>query len=701
MNHTRKANRLIDEKSPYLLQHAFNPVDWQPWSEAVLERARREDRPIFLSIGYSTCHWCHVMAHESFEDEAIAHQLNRFFIPVKVDREERPDIDRIYMTATQAMTGSGGWPLSVFLLPDGQPFFAGTYFPPRAVYGRPGFTDVLTAIEKTWHEDRGRINDAASRITAYLRNLAAGGEAADRLADDLPEKGLAALAAMYDRSHAGFGSGNKFPQPVYLEFLLRYFHKTGDSDALQMLVETLNAMTAGGMYDHIGGGFHRYAVDRQWRVPHFEKMLYDQAQLAAILLDAFLVTGHPGYAATARETLDYCLRDLRTGGGFFSAEDADSENPYNPAEHGEGAYFLWQEAEIDSLLGAEDAAIFKAAYGVLPDGNAPSDPAREFAGRNLLYRALDDRELARKYGRTEREIADVLRRGRQTLLVRRNQRTRPHLDDKVITAWNGLMLTALAKGSQVFDDPGYLTAAEETADFVTDHLLVDGRLKRRWRDGEARFEASLEDFAFLIQGLLDLYAADHLPRRLRQAIELADRMVGDFSDPAGGFFDTVADSGLITRMKDRYDGAEPSGNSVAAMVLLRLARLTGDPSWQETARRTILAAAGTLEAQPAALPLMLAAHLLDRSRDRLVVIAGFPASDDTRRLLRAAGRRYLPDTTVLVADGAGNQDYLATLQPFFAEFAEKDGRAVAQVCEGRSCRLQTADPAELARILGE
>ena len=701
MNHTRKANRLIDEKSPYLLQHAFNPVDWQPWSDAVLERARREDRPIFLSIGYSTCHWCHVMAHESFEDEAVADQLNRFFIPVKVDREERPDIDRIYMTATQAMTGSGGWPLSVFLLPDGRPFFAGTYFPPRAIQGRPGFTDVLTAIEKTWHEDRSRINDAAERITAYLGDLAAGGPIADHLPDDLPEKGFAALAAMYDRSHAGFGSGNKFPQPVYLEYLLRYFHRTGDSDALQMLVETLNAMSAGGMYDHIGGGFHRYAVDRQWRVPHFEKMLYDQAQLAAILIDASLVTGHPGYAATARETLDYCLRDLRTGGGFFSAEDADSENPYNPEEHGEGAYFLWQEAEIDSLLTGEEAAIFKAAYGVQPDGNALSDPAGEFTGRNILYRARDDRELARQFSRTEQEIGEILLSGRQTLLTRRNQRTRPHLDDKVITAWNGLMLTALAKASRVFEDRRYLAAAEETADFIFDHLLVDGQLKRRWRDGEARFEANLEDYAFLIQGLLDLYAADHLPRRLQQAIELAGRMVGDFADPAGGFFDTIADSGLITRMKDRYDGAEPSGNSVAAMVLLRLGQLTGDTSWQKTGRETILAATHILEEQPAALPLMLAAHLLDQSRARLVVIAGFPDYDDTRLLLRAANRRYLPDTTVLVADGAGNQDYLATLQPFFAEFTEKDGRAIAQVCEGQSCRLQTADPAELARILGE
>jgi len=701
MNDTRKANRLIDEKSPYLLQHAYNPVDWQPWSEDVLEKARREDRPVFLSIGYSTCHWCHVMAHESFEDEEIADQLNRSFVPIKVDREERPDIDRIYMTATQAMTGSGGWPLSVFLLPDGRPFFAGTYFPPRAVYGRPGFGDILTAIDRAWREDRSKLVDAAGRVTSYLRDQAAGSPAADDLPEGLAEKGLAALSGMYDRSHAGFGHGNKFPQPAYLEFLLHCYAASGDSDALQMLVETLNAMCSGGMYDHLGGGFHRYAVDRQWRIPHFEKMLYDQAQLASVLLDAALVTGHPGYAATARETLDYCLRDLRRSGGFFSAEDADSENPYNPAEHGEGAYYLWQQREIDSLLADEAAEIFRAAYGVQPDGNALSDPAGEFTGRNILYRAMDDRELARRFNRGEQEIAAILQGCRQTLFAARSRRTRPHLDDKVITAWNGLMLSALAKGSRILGDRRYLEAAEETADFILDRLLVDGRLRRRWRDGEARFDANLEDYAFLIQGLLDLYAADHAPRRLQQSLGLAGRMVEDFTDPAGGFFDTVAASGLITRMKDRFDGAEPSGNSAAAMVLLRLGRITGDPSWQELARKTILAASNVLTDQPAALPLMLAAHLLDRGKNRVVIIAGFPADADTRLLLEAASRRYLPDTTVLVADGAGNQDYLATLLPFIADFRKKDGRAIAQVCEGQSCRLQTADPAELFRILGE
>ncbi|MGB5230301.1 MAG: thioredoxin domain-containing protein [Desulfoprunum sp.] len=701
MNHTRKANRLINEKSPYLLQHAYNPVDWQPWSDAVLERAREEDRPIFLSIGYSTCHWCHVMAHESFEDEAVAARLNRFFIPVKVDREERPDLDRIYMTATQAMTGSGGWPLSIFLLPDGQPFFAGTYFPPQAMADRPSFTDILTAIERAWREDRGRINDSAARITAYLRQISATGPAAAQLAPDLPHKGLEALAAMYDRSYGGFGSGNKFPQPAYLELLLRSTFATGDSDAMEMLVETLNAMTAGGIYDHIGGGFHRYAVDRQWRVPHFEKMLYDQAQLAAVLLDASLVVGNPGYAATARATLDYCLRDLRRHGGFFSAEDADSENPYNRQEHGEGAFYLWQEAEIDALLAPAEAVIFKAAYGVEPDGNAFSDPAGEFSGRNILYRAMDDRDLARRFDRSAEEIAALLDRGRQTLLQRRSRRTRPHLDDKVITAWNGLMLSALAKGCRILDEPRYLKAAEETADFLLDHLVVEGRLKRRWRDGEARFDANLEDYIFLIQGLIDLYAADHRPLRLQQALDLAGTMVADFADPAGGFFDTPAGTGLITRMKDRYDGAEPSGNSVAALVLLRLARLTGDTSWQELGRQTIRAAAATLKEQPAALPLMLAAQLLDQGRARQVIIAGYPDDDDTRLLLGAVNHRYLPDTTVLVADGARNQDYLATLLPFIAAVGTKDGRAVAQVCEGFSCRLETGDAAELARILGQ
>ena len=370
MNDTRKTNHLIDEKSPYLLQHVHNPVDWRPWSEEAMALARELDKPIFLSIGYSTCHWCHVMAHESFENEDIAELINRSCIPIKVDREERPDIDQIYMTATQAMTGSGGWPLSVFLLPDGKPFFAGTYFPPEPRYGHPGFRDILQTIAKIWANDRSKLTDSAEKITHYLRESSSVRHDA-ALDPDLPEKGLAALASMYDKTYAGFGKGNKFPQPVYLDFLLRYSQRMANTEALEMVVETLNALTWGGIYDHIGGGFHRYSVDRLWRVPHFEKMLYDQAQLISVLLDTSLVTGNQHYAAVARETLDYTLRDMRRGGGFFSAEDADSENPYNPEEHGEGAFFLWQEAEIDLLLGRDEAAIFKAAYGVHSQRQCP------------------------------------------------------------------------------------------------------------------------------------------------------------------------------------------------------------------------------------------------------------------------------------------------------------------------------------------
>ncbi len=700
MNDTRKTNHLIAEKSPYLLQHAHNPVDWRPWSAESLALAKAQDKPIFLSIGYSTCHWCHVMAHESFEDAGIAMLLNRAFIPIKVDREERPDIDQIYMTATQVMTGSGGWPLSVFLLPDGKPFFAGTYFPPQARYGHPGFVGILETIEKIWAEDRTKLTESAEKITASLRETSSVGHSTT-LAPELPERGFVALSGMYDRSYAGFGSGNKFPQPVYLDFLLRYSQRTGDSEALQMVVESLGAMTAGGMYDHIGGGFHRYAVDRQWRVPHFEKMLYDQAQMISILLDASLLTGNRYFAGVARETLDYTLRDMRRDGGFFTAEDADSENPYDPEEHGEGAFFLWQEQEIDALLDRDEAVIFKTAYGVQSNGNALNDPAQEFTGRNILYRSTDDRELARHYGRTAEDIQDILQGARQTLLQQRNRRTRPHLDDKVITAWNGLMLSALAKGSRVLEDRRYLQAAEETADFIFGTLIVDGSLKRRWREGDARFEASLEDYAFLIQGLLDLYAADHQPKRLQQALALTEQQVAGFADPAGGFFDTLAGTELITRMKGLYDGAEPSGNSVAAMNLLRLARLTGESSWQEMAEGTILAAADILEQQPAALPLMLAAHLMDQAGSRQVVIAGNPADDDTKLLLRAINSRYLPDTTVLLADGGANQQYLAGLLPSIGTALKKDGRATATVCEGMACRLQTGDPAELAKMLRE
>ena len=428
------------------------------------------------------------------------------------------------------------------------------------------------------------------------------------------EQALEGLISIYDRTYAGFGSGSKFPQPAILEFLLRYAQKTGSSEVLQMVVETLNALAAGGIYDHIGGGFHRYAVDRQWRVPHFEKMLYDQAQLASLFLDASLLTGNRAYAGIARETLDYTLRDMRRGGGFFSAEDADSENPYNPAEHGEGAYFLWQAQEIEQLLGRDTALIFNAAYGVEPNGNALSDPAQEFSGRNILYRRTADRELSRRFGRTEEEIRDILQKARQTLLQQRQRRTRPHLDDKVITAWNGLMLSALARGSRILEDRRYLQAAEETADFLLAQLVVDGDLKRRWRDGEARFDGGLEDYAFLIQGLLDLYAADHRPARLQQALALSRQQVDLFGDPAGGFFESREGADLIARMKGQYDGAEPSGNSVSALNLLRLSSLTGDEAWRDLAEQTMRAAAGTLVHQPSAMPLMLAASLADLGR---------------------------------------------------------------------------------------
>jgi uncharacterized protein len=700
MNDSRRTNHLIDEKSPYLLQHAYNPVAWRPWSDESLRLAREQDRPIFLSIGYSTCHWCHVMAHESFEDEGIAAQLNRSFISIKVDREERPDLDRIYMAATQAMTGSGGWPLSVFLLPDGRPFYAGTYFPPQPRYGHPGFSDILAAIERVWQEDRLKISESAEKISAYIKESGRSGQGQD-LAPELSEQAIENLQSIYDRTYAGFGSGSKFPQPAILEFLLRYAHKTGSSEALEMVVETLNAMAAGGIYDHIGGGFHRYAVDRQWRVPHFEKMLYDQAQLASLFLDASLLTGNRDYAGIARETLDYTLRDMRRDGGFFSAEDADSENPYNPAEHGEGAFFLWQAQEIEQLLGRDAALIFNAAYGVEADGNALSDPAQEFSGRNILYRRTGDRELSRQFNRTAEEIHDILQQARQTLLQQRRRRTRPHLDDKVITAWNGLMLSALARGSRILEDRRYLEAAEETADFLLARLVVDGELKRRWREGEARFDGGLEDYAFLIQGLLDLYAADHRPARLQQALALSRRQVELFSDPAGGFFESREEDGLIARMKGQYDGAEPSGNSVSALNLLRLSSLTGDEVWRDLAEQTMRAAAGTLVHQPSAMPLMLAASLAGPGRGRQVVIAGDPADEGTRLLLRAVNSQYLPDTTVLLADDGDNQRYLAELLPFIGMIEKKDGKATAYLCEGMACRLQTCDPAELAGILRE
>ncbi|MFH1217685.1 MAG: thioredoxin domain-containing protein [Pseudomonadota bacterium] len=606
------ANRLANEISPYLIQHAHNPVNWFPWGEEAFSLAKRENKLIFLSIGYSTCHWCHVMAHESFEDQEIADYLNAHFISIKVDREERPDIDRIYMAATQAITGAGGWPMTVFLLPDRAPIYAGTYFPPRAKFGRPGFIDLLQALIKARKDNPAGIAETAAALTDHLQNMG-NTKGAATVDPDLPAKTFQLLQNDYDREYGGFGAAPKFPRPVNFSFLLAWHEQTGNVPALDMVLATLRKMAAGGMYDQLGGGFHRYSVDGQWRVPHFEKMLYDQAQLAVIFFEAFAVSKDPFFRRIGQETLDYVLRDMTdSSGGFFSAEDADSTDPDDAAKHGEGSFYLWKSAEIAKLLDADEADVFTFYYGVTTLGNALDDPMGEFTGRNILYVAATIEETAAKFNENPKDIESILVRAKEKLFLARAKRPRPHLDDKILCSWNGLMLSAFAKGFHVTGNPAYRDAAKKAADFLLSTLLEEesGTLLRRYRLGHAGLTGQLDDYAYLAQGLIDLADAFGDEDYRNTAIRLTEKQIDLFSDlDGGGFFETPdTDATLIARMKNDYDGAEPAANSVAAENLLRLAPF-GREEWKALAGKTIDAFGGQLNRFPPAMPLMVCAFL--------------------------------------------------------------------------------------------
>ena len=675
-------NHLIDEKSPYLQQHAHNPVDWYPWGTAAFEKSRAEDKPIFLSIGYSTCHWCHVMERESFENADLAALLNRWFVPVKVDREERPDVDRIYMTFVQASTGSGGWPMSVFLTPDLKPFFGGTYFPPDNRYGRPGFAAILERIAEAWRTDRARILQSSGDVIAQLTQYTGASAAASTR---MPDAGVLDTAfqyfrRMYDSTHGGFGNAPKFPRPVVFNFLLRYSLRAANADtrqeALEMTLDTLRAMASGGMHDQLGGGFHRYSVDERWFVPHFEKMLYDQAQLAVSYLEAFQITHDPFYAKIARGTLDYVLGDMTDPeGGFYSAEDADSViDPARPQQKGEGAFYVWSAAELEPY--PEVAAV----YGVQRDGNVSDDPHGEFTGKNILYlrESLDDATDAR------------LAPARAALLALRSNRVRPHLDDKILTAWNALMISAFAKAAQVLDDPRYLTAAQRAAAFILARMYdrTSGLLMRRYRAGEAAIPGFLDDYAFFILALLDLYETDFNPRHVETALRLAAKMRELFEDPAAGsFFSTASgDPHLVLRMKDDYDGAEPSGNSAALLALLRLAHFTDRAELRDAAERALRALGGQISGQPVAVPQMLVGLDYYLSPKREVVIAGPP-----EEFLRELRGRFLPHTVTLLSD--------ATFFPAGAAMRPVDGQPTAYVCENYACQLPTSQLASFVELL--
>ena len=702
-------NRLAAEKSPYLLQHAGNPVDWYPWGEEAFAAARRDDRPIFLSVGYATCHWCHVMEHESFEDPAVAELLNSRFVPIKVDREERPDVDRVYMLFVQATTGSGGWPMSVWLTPDLQPFYGGTYFPPDGRYGRPGFAAVLEEITRAWQENRADVMRSAASLTSRIRGFASAGPA--RLSavprSDVLDAAVGEFETAYDRRRGGFGAAPKFPRPAELLFLLREFKRTGRASARDMAVGTLRAMADGGMRDHVGGGFHRYSVDADWRVPHFEKMLYDQAQLSLAYLEAYQVTGDQGFAGVAEDTLRYVGREMTDpGGGFYSAEDADSLPPEQVASPGarksEGAFYLWAADEIDALLG-EDAGLARARFGIEPRGNAPFDPHGEFTGKNLLYLAAPVAQVAADHGLGELEAERRLAGARQVMCDARARRPRPLRDDKVLTAWNGLMIAAFARGFRVLRNAQHLESARRAASFLRATLWREESrtLYRRFREGDVAIEAYAEDYACLVWGLLELLQADGDPAWLEWALELQRRQDELFwDDGAGGWYATTgADPSVILRMKEDYDGAEPSATSVSVANLMVLAHLTGDAVWRTRVERTFQGAAARISNSARSVPMMLAGLSAWHAGVQQIAIVG-PAGDPSRDALeRVAAGRYLPFAVILPLDAGERQRRTAVMAPFVGAMQAIGGRATAYVCRDFACQAPATAAEEFAAQL--
>jgi hypothetical protein len=687
-------NRLQHEKSPYLQQHALNPVDWYPWGEEAFEKARREDKPIFLSIGYSTCHWCHVMERESFEVESTAALLNRWFVSVKVDREERPDIDRIYMNYVQAATGGGGWPMSVWLTPDLHPFVGGTYFPPDNRYGRPGFPTILERVAKGWSEDRAKIVESSAQVMEELRRQSAvAATGPDHVPSTVMDSAFQQFRRSYDSKLGGFGGPPKFPRPSVHNFLLRYWKRTGNQEALDMVVETLIAMEKGGMNDQLGGGFHRYSVDEYWFVPHFEKMLYDQAQLVSSYLDAFQITGNATLAFAARRTIDYVLREMTAPeGAFWSAEDADSVvDPAEPHHKSEGWCYIWSWEEVARLLGEEKARWFAFRYGMEPGGNVVNDPHHEFTGRNILFQAHGLEETAHHFDRPAEEVMRAIADAQQLLFQARGLRVRPHLDDKILTAWNGLMISAIARGAAILNEPAYADAARRAADFLLAAMRApDGSLLRRYRQGEAAIGGMLDDYAFLVQGLIDLYESTFEFRYLEQAIALTDEQRARFEDSDGGGFFASAqeDAARLNRIKDDYDGAEPSGNSVALLNLLRLHRITGRNDLLNSARNLIRAFSSRLAASAFGMPQMLVACEFDLSPNREIVVAGNPEPE----LILELWKRFDPNRILLRA-----APEIAPFQPAVTELAK--GSAAVCLCENFTCKAPATKVEDLARLL--
>ena len=690
-------NELIKEKSPYLLQHAHNPVDWRPWGQEAFDKAKRDDKPIFLSVGYSTCHWCHVMAHESFEDPEVADLMNQVFISIKVDREERPDVDDIYMTACQMMTGSGGWPLTIIMTPDKKPFFSATYIPKHSFGGRVGMMDLIPRIGEIWKTRRQEVLNSADQVTDVIRNNTRFEPGEDLDETDL-KRTYEQLSRRFDPKNGGFSDAPKFPSPHNLVFLLRYWNRMGNKSALEMVEKTLTEMRRGGIFDHVGFGFHRYSTDGQWLLPHFEKMLYDQALLALAYLEAHQATGKKEYADTARDIFTYVLRDLKDpGGGFHSAEDADSEGE-------EGKFYVWTVDELTGLLGEQDAKLAEKVFHCTKEGNFTEEATRRRTGANILHLRGSLQETARRLGIREDELAEKIEGIRQRLFAEREKRIRPHKDDKVLTDWNGLMIAALSRGARVLDEPTYAEAAKNAVNFIFSAMRTDeGRLLHRYRDNEAAVSAHADDYAFLIWGLLELYEATFVPDYFSKAVDLHKEMTVHFLDKEDGAFYSTADDSeeMLIRNQSIYDGAIPSGNSVAAWNAFRLARMTGDTEYEEIARRIGRRFSKQVKQIPSAHTQLMIAMDFGFGPSSEVVIAGDPEAEDTRAMIEALRRIYAPRKVVLLREEGDRYEAIRSLAGYIEHQKPIDGRATAYVCRNFACGRPTTDAGDLAGLLNQ
>ena len=693
------SNRLADEKSPYLLQHAHNPVQWFAWGEAAFAKARAENKPIFLSVGYSTCHWCHVMERESFENPETAALMNQNFVNIKVDREERPDVDKLYMNFVMlANRGQGGWPMSVFLTPDLKPFYGGTYYPPQDAYGRPGFPTLLRSLAKAWADDRAKVleaGDSSLKSLEQYTHIGSGGASGANW-NAFYDLCNAQFRASYDEEWAGFGAAPKFPRPVTHDFLHAFYALKGDETARAMSENTLRMMVDRGMNDQLGGGFHRYSVDPYWVVSHFEKMLYDQAQLTVSLVEMYQISGERYYAEAAEKVLRYVWRDMsHIDGGFYAAEDADSlPRPKAPLKE-EGAFYVWKKSEVDALLPQPDAQIFCDFYGVSPQGNAPreGDPHGEFRGKNILFEAAELREVAKMNGVTLREATEKLESAREILFEARQTRPRPHRDDKIIASWNGLMISAFARAAVALDNPKYARQAQSAAEFVLAELWDGQNLRRHWKDGPAQVPAFCDDYAAMARACLDLYDATFETRWLQHAETLADRMAQLFWDEAdGAFFNSSPDPNVLVRFKEDYDGAEPSASALAMEVGARLFHLLGREDWRGKAARTGAAFAARLEQIPSAMPLLLRGQMLLDAPPQHTVIVGEKAP--SAELIGAARAGFAPFRHTLLLDQASREFWVGR-QPFVAEMKPIEGKPTAYVCRDFACQAPTTDAAQM------